>query len=238
MKKLLCALFCTSLLLAGCSSSQTTEEKTDEPTLRSFGKESETAYKLTVTNSTGQAMKAFNIEDDVDHEKSEILTDDEVIDDGEQVIIYLEPSDAKEEQEDDEIAIRTLYIVSFTLEDDSEFTLMDMSFDEIDTFKVKVEEDVAYITYKDEDDKEQSTLDAEKELIETKKAEEEAAKKAEEEAQAAAAAQQETVTYDTSYNDTTYYDTSSNYTSEPSYDTSSGTTDTSGSSEGCLDGAL
>ena len=167
----------------------------EAPVLKTIGEESEDAYHVELTNSTGQNIISVAIYNSVSDEYSEnLLEEGDPFIAQETRILYCpkveEEADADEENPDEKLTT-TEYDIEIQLEDESTYVLHAFPFEAMEKGEIIVEDDIAYITYG-----EYSTKEAE---LAIKEAEEQA--KAEEEAAAEAQRQKQQSSQESSYSD-------------------------------------
>lgn len=197
---LLCAL--SMSMIFGCGKK---EEKKEEPETKALevettkepevqvkviGTKTEKSFEVKMTNGTGQDISAISVKSSEEEAYPEnMLTAPDVFLKDETRILYYEPKESTEEQATETgKVIPTAYSIQLTLADSSVFELHSFPFEEMKEGAVKLQDGIAYVTYKGADsDSEISTLDAE--LATKAAAEAEAAAQAQSQAEAEAAAQ-------------------------------------------------
>lgn len=163
MKKLLAAACCAALLTMSmgtvcfaADTAETAQEETAAKVKKVLGEKTEDALKARLTNGTGKDIREFQIKEDSAEEFSEnLLSEDEVLAQGEVGVLYYTPEETATEE--------TVYVLRLTFEDDTTAELHAFSFAEIKKARIRLEEDIAYLVYKDGEEK-ISTLEAEQEL--------------------------------------------------------------------------
>lgn len=220
------ALGAAGLLLTGCSntaesetSAETTAVETTavttavaettavtttnlEESLKTIGikTEDEVAFAVHLTNATDKSIIGVSVkESSQDSFPENMLSDSDAFVSEEERILYYDPSDAIEENENtgdvDESALTPEYTVQLTFEDGTTAELHQFPFTDMESGQVKLEDSVVFLVYTSLESKtEVNTKEAELMLAQEAAAEEEAAQQAavaEEEAAQQAAAEKE-----------------------------------------------
>lgn len=137
-----------------------TEEPSAEPSYVSYGKESEDAYKVLLTNGTEQDIKELKTRNSDDSEFGDnVIPSNTSVRPDETFRLYVErksasaePSEAAEggdAADGREIAFNETYDISLTFADGKEAVLYDLGLDDIKEAVIlfSVEADVAYVSY-------------------------------------------------------------------------------------------
>lgn len=155
MKKCLIvsAMLALSLALTACGGSaeetvlETETTAVVEEKLKVYGDDVEGAWKVQLTNSTGEDIKGIAVKKTSDTEfSSNILTKDAIFADKEEIVICYQAKEDETETVSDKI-LNDTYDVRITLKDDTAYVLTAFPFEDMDACEIKVEDEAAFIVY-------------------------------------------------------------------------------------------
>lgn len=165
------------------------KEVEKEEEYKTIGKESEDAYKLLLTNHTGDKITGFTVKASNAEEPSQNLLESGMIIENEEIVcVYYTPEDVKAEAGSEQQAQIT-YDFSLAYEDGHTVEITGLGLDDIEQAELWFEDEVGFVKYKSADSgKEVSTKETALALKAQKQAEAAAAEQAKkEEAERAAA---------------------------------------------------
>lgn len=177
MKRLFAAACCAALLAMSvemvCPAAEMTDVSAEKKTAeekKQIGEKEKGAQKSKLTNASGKDIKAFAIKAETEEEFTEnLLAEEDVFADGEMRIFYYVPESELEseaaEPESEEENEEANYVIQLTFADDTTAELHAFVFSKMKKARICLEENTAYLVYKDGKEK-VSTLEAEQELAE------------------------------------------------------------------------
>ena len=235
-KSLLILALGLCLIAAGCGKKEEApepEEVVEEETVeyQVIGNASDTAYKVLLTNSTGQDIKGIAVKMFEETEyPANMIKSDEVFANETTAEVYYTPeaveAPVSDEADSSEKAINIVYTVQITFADDTVYELSSFAFEDIkDEAELCMEDDVVFLKYVSKDtDTEVSTKEME------------LGAKAQKESEEASEEQQTTTNNSSSSSTPSGSSSSNNNTSSNNSSSNSGSTTPSQDSESCLDG--